>query len=103
MRAGSKPQPTWGTWRMNLRRRSALVGLTTLMILIGAGPPATIVAAQPAPAQAQFTWMSIANWLFEVGNTRVVINGYISRIKESDFAGEGPTGLDRAKAPMKPE
>src|ERR671932_1329953 len=103
MRAGSKPQPTWGTWRMNLRRRSALLGLTTLMILIGAGPPATIAAAQPAPAQAQFTWMSIANWLFEVGNTRVVINGYISRIQESDWAGQGTLGADYANGPMKPE
>ena len=89
---------------MNLRRKSWLFSLVTCAGLIaGASSPAGLAAAQPAPQQAQFTWMSIANWLFEVGNTRVVVNGYISRIKESDWTGQGTLGADYAKGAMKPE
>jgi L-ascorbate metabolism protein UlaG (beta-lactamase superfamily) len=76
-----------------------LLPLASLVVALAS--PAPLVGAQPAPQQAQLTWMSIANWLFEVGETRVVVNGYISRIQESDFSG-GPTGLDHAR-PMKPE
>ena len=88
---------------MNFRHGSVLFGLATLMSLIGAGSVAPVAAAQSTPAQAQFTWMSIANWLFEVGDTRVVINGYIDRIQESDWAGQGTLGADFAKGPMKPD
>ena len=88
---------------MNLRHRSVLFGLAALTSLLGAGPLAPVAAAQPTPTQAQFTWMSIANWLLEVGDTRIVVNGYISRIQESDWAGTGTLGADFARAPMKPE
>jgi L-ascorbate metabolism protein UlaG (beta-lactamase superfamily) len=89
---------------MKLRGKAECLSLLTLFSLVAAlMAPASAVGAQPTPQQAQLTWMSIANWLFEVGDTRVVVNGYISRIQESDWTGEGPTGLDRAKRPMKPE
>jgi hypothetical protein len=33
--------------------------------------------------------MSVTNWLFEVGNTRIVTDGYITRIPENTFSGVG--------------
>ena len=89
---------------MRVRSRTLSLGLVVLVCLVGSvASPAVVAGAQSGPQQAQLTWMSIANWLIEVGGTRVVVNGYISRILESDFTGEGPTGLDKAKKPMKPE
>jgi Beta-lactamase superfamily domain len=88
---------------MKLRDRSVLFGLVTLLSLIGAGPLSPVAAAQSTPTQAQFTWMSIANWLLEVGDTRIVINGYIDRIQESDWAGQGTLGADFARGPMTPD
>jgi hypothetical protein len=89
---------------MKPRHKSLLftsVGLVTL--LVGIASPTGMAGAQTPSPQAQFTWMSIANWLIEVGDTRVVINGYISRIQDSDWSGQGTLGADHAKAPMKPE
>jgi L-ascorbate metabolism protein UlaG (beta-lactamase superfamily) len=85
-----------------MRSRTRIFSLLACAALIGAFSSPPVVGAQSTPQQAQLTWMSIANWLFEVGDTRVVVNGYISRIQQSDFEG-GPTGLDNVKAPMKPE
>jgi L-ascorbate metabolism protein UlaG (beta-lactamase superfamily) len=31
------------------------------------------------------TWMSIANWYFKIGDKRIVMDGYISRVPESNF------------------
>ncbi len=89
---------------MRAQSRALFFSLITLVGLIGGtvASRATVAGAQATPQEAQLTWMSIANWLFEVGDTRVVVNGYISRIQQSDFEG-GPTGLDRSKQPMKPE
>ncbi|MCA1644833.1 MAG: MBL fold metallo-hydrolase, partial [Chloroflexi bacterium] len=96
--------PTLRGIRMRARSRTLFFSLVTLVSLVGGvASPAVVAGAQPARQQAQLTWMSIANWLFEVGDTRVVVNGYISRIQESDWGGQGTLGADYAKRPMKPE
>src|SRR5258708_1648995 len=82
-----------GGMRMRVPGRTLLFSLVTLASLLGgAASPAVVAGAQPAPQQAQLTWMSIANWLIEVGNTRLVVNGYISRIQESDFTARARRG-----------
>jgi hypothetical protein len=48
------------------------------------------VCAAPAPALAapptvEMTWMSIANWYFKIGDKRIVMDGYITRVPESLF------------------
>ena len=40
-----------------------------------------------APEHVRLTWMSVSNWLIEVGQTRIVLDGYISRIPEAAFSG----------------
>ena len=52
------------------------------------------------------TWMSIANWYFKIGDKRIVMDGYITRVPQSLFIAspvfpkdmytytKGPTGVD---------
>lgn len=51
-----------------------------------------IQARNMGPRVVRLTWMSITNWLFEVGNTRIVMDGYITRIPASAFAPVFDTG-----------
>jgi hypothetical protein len=44
-----------------------------------------IPTANAAPPTVEMTWMSIANWYFKIGNKRIVMDGYISRLPESLF------------------
>ena len=46
-------------------------------------------AAAEKPEQVRLTWMSVTNWLFEVGTTRILLDGYITRIPEAAFSGVG--------------
>ncbi len=56
--------------------------LTTLLALafLAAGLP-----AQAAPHEVELTWFSIANWYFKFDNTRVIMDGYITRVPQSVF------------------
>ena len=42
-------------------------------------------AAISAPPSVEMTWMSIANWYFKIGDKRIVMDGYVSRLPESLF------------------
>lgn len=43
-------------------------------------------AAAAAPPTVEMTWMSIANWYFKIGEKRIVMDGYVSRLPESLFS-----------------
>ena len=43
------------------------------------------VPAAAAPPSVEMTWMSIANWYFKVGDKRIVMDGYITRVPEGLF------------------
>ena len=69
---------------------------------------ACAASAQAAPPTVEMTWMSIANWYFKIGDKRIVMDGYISRVPESLFVAssvfpkdlytytKGPYGVDTA-------
>jgi L-ascorbate metabolism protein UlaG (beta-lactamase superfamily) len=38
-----------------------------------------------APNAIELTWMSIANWYFRIGDLRIVMDGYISRVPGAPF------------------
>ena len=42
-------------------------------------------AATAAPASAELTWMSIANWYFKIGDKRIFMDAYITRIPGPPF------------------
>jgi L-ascorbate metabolism protein UlaG (beta-lactamase superfamily) len=64
--------------------------------------------ALAAPPSVEMTWMSIANWYFRIGDTRIVMDGYVTRVPESLFVPspvfpndlytftKGPYGVDTA-------
>jgi hypothetical protein len=66
------------------------------------------IPALAAPASVEMTWMSIANWYFKIGDKRIVMDGYISRVPENLFVAssvfpkdmytytKGPYGVDIA-------
>jgi L-ascorbate metabolism protein UlaG (beta-lactamase superfamily) len=61
-----------------------------------------------APPTVEMTWMSIANWYFKIGDKRIVMDGYITRVPENLFVPssvfpkdmytytKGPYGVDAA-------
>ena len=64
--------------------------------------------ASAAPPTVEMTWMSIANWYFKIGDKRIVMDGYITRVPENLFVAssvfpkdmytytKGPYGVDTA-------
>ena len=81
-----------------MRRR--LIATFALAFAAGAAP------AIAAPPTVEMTWMSIANWYFKIGDTRIVMDGYVTRVPESLFVAssvfpkdmytytKGPYGVD---------
>jgi hypothetical protein len=65
-------------------------------------------SALAAPPSVEMTWMSIANWYFKIGDKRIVMDGYVTRVPESLFIAsplfpkdmytytKGPAGVDLA-------
>ena len=41
--------------------------------------------ASAAPPSIEMTWMSIANWYFKIGDKRILMDGYITRVPENLF------------------
>ena len=51
--------------------------------------------ASAAPPTVEMTWMSIANWYFKIGDKRIVMDGYITRVPENLFvASSGNTATE---------
>lgn len=43
------------------------------------------LAAPAGPHEIEITWMSIANWYFKLGDLRIVMDGYITRVPGPPF------------------
>ena len=48
------------------------------------------VAGATGPSSVEMTWMSIANWYFEFGDTRVIMDGYVTRVPGPPFFVRSP-------------
>ena len=55
------------------------------LILAAALTFAASASALAAPPTVEMTWMSIANWYFKIGDKRIVMDGYITRVPENLF------------------
>jgi hypothetical protein len=56
-----------------------------LIALLAALPLMFASAARAAPPTVEMTWMSIANWYFKIGDKRILMDGYITRVPEAQF------------------
>jgi hypothetical protein len=77
-------------------RQIAWALLPTVLFVSMACP---LWAASEKPDRVDLTWLSVTNWLFEVGSTRILMDGYITRIPEAAFSGVGFA----TATPMKPD
>jgi hypothetical protein len=58
----------------------------TLMVSLAAALCAAFAGtAFAAPPSVEMTWMSIANWYFKIGDKRILMDGYITRVPENMF------------------
>lgn len=60
-------------------------------------------AASRGPHVIRLSWLSIANWLIEVGSTRVLIDGYITRLPGPPFFFGGGGGFMSTQGPALPD
>jgi hypothetical protein len=68
------------------RRRKHLMKRNLLSWVASAAfATAFSTAAFAAPPTVEMTWMSIANWYFKIGDKRILMDGYISRLPQSLF------------------
>jgi len=59
-------------------------------------------AAAVGPDHVDITWLSIANVHYEIGKLRILADGYITRLPESEFHGGGG-GYAYTRKPWKPD
>ena len=83
--------------------KSIFASLGTLALAAACAAPAVA-----APPTVEMTWMSIANWYFKIGDKRILMDGYITRVPENLFVAssvfpkdmytytKGPYGVDTA-------
>src|ERR1700750_713803 len=57
---------------------------TIVKALAGLMAMACVSGAQAA-AQVEMTWMSIANWYFRIGDKRIMMDAYITRVPGPPF------------------
>ncbi|HUG42323.1 MAG TPA: MBL fold metallo-hydrolase [Longimicrobiales bacterium] len=85
--------------------RPTLSAVALLLLLATVVPPPGPAAAQaPPPADppaVSLTWLSITSWLVEFGDTRLLLDGYLTRIDrrltESDGTSHGSAVTDTAE------
>ena len=90
-----------------LHRRKLLAVLAPLPAVLAPCAPAAetgdpVVGASQAklPDAATLTWLSVTNWLLEAGDTRILLDGYVTRvgrrIVNADGTSNGSATIDRA-------
>lgn len=57
-----------------------LIGSAALILSV-----AFPVPTRAAPGNVEMTWMSIANWYFTIGDKRILMDGYVTRVPQSLF------------------
>jgi len=67
--------------------RRLLVSLSVILLTACTGAPAT-VGTQDEP-RVTLTWLSVTNWLLEAGDTRILLDGYVSRIDRRTVEADG--------------
>ena len=95
---------------MALSRFRLVVAVATA-VLLGACSSAGTSQSPASPAAAvpiKLTWISIANWLVEIGNTRILIDAYYTRSGDPAanaqssplFTQQGTLGIDYTNKPI---
>jgi hypothetical protein len=73
-----------------------------LLLLIGISVVGIALPQRLGPDHVDITWMSISNMFYEIGPLGVIIDGYITRIPQSEFYGGGG-GLAYTRKAYRPD
>jgi len=57
----------------------------SLFLAVGIGPARAEDERAGSGPKVEMTWMSIANWYFRIGDLRIVMDGYITRLPGPPF------------------
>lgn len=76
--------------------------LKRLCLIVAASVASVTSAPAAGPAHVDITWMSIANVHYALGDLRILVDGYITRIPEREFHGGGG-GYAYTRNPWKPD
>ena len=57
----------------------------SLFLAVGIGPARAEDEREGSGPKVEMTWMSIANWYFRIGDLRIVMDGYITRLPGPPF------------------
>jgi hypothetical protein len=74
----------------------------SIRLMICAALCAVACGARAAPDHVDITWLSIANIHFDFGTTRILADGYITRLPQANFHGGGG-GLGRTLRAARPD
>lgn len=92
---------------MRERLRHTLCSRALVLVAVGACAPAAERTRDPAiaasevglPDAVSLTWLSVTNWLLEAGETRILFDGYVTRldrrIVNADGTSNAPATIDR--------
>src|SRR5687767_8513497 len=83
--------------------RHTLVSRALVLVAAGAcvpaGDPAIAASDAGLPDAVSLTWLSVTNWLLEAGGTRILFDGYVTRldrrIVNADGTSHGRATIDR--------
>jgi L-ascorbate metabolism protein UlaG (beta-lactamase superfamily) len=89
---GSPPGHSWQSSLLASPAPATRIAVRILLLVLVSGGLSLCATARGqtetgAPENIVLTWMSVTNWLFEVGATRIVTDGYLSRIPPESFSG----------------
>ena len=82
---------------MQFWKAAGLVALGALALIAGAPS-----ARSAKPAHVDITWMSVTNMYYELGDRRILTDGYITRLPQSAFFGGGG-GLGKTNRSFVPD
>lgn len=83
-----------------MRNRSPILASLAAVALIGCGGSRDAAPPPPeptAPDSVTLTWLSVTSWLLEAGETRVLFDGYVSRVDRTTLEADGTS---TATAPL---
>ncbi len=65
-----------------------IAGLAAVLFLVfgpASSAPRLVAVAFASTARVEMTWMSVANWYFKIGDKRIMMDAYITRVPGPPF------------------
>ena len=74
----------------------SLLFIALAVACTNAGPGAGVARTGAPPQDVKLTWLSVTNWLVEAGDTRILLDAYVTRIDRRIVDAEGTSSATAA-------